>query len=146
MVRELLSFLSVGVFSSLVLVSENQMNLRSALEVFPTQSRAALVVCVRASGQLGLRWSAPLQVNSRVCEPNASFTPLATPDPLICADIMPEQVGCAGPPETLRIDGSWLPMGVKGKPLVVFMRDQRGVYDAATVLPDRDSAWTFAPP
>ncbi len=146
MIRGLLSFLGVGLFSSLVLVTENQANLRSALEVFPPESKAAFVVCVRATGQLGLWWSAPLYSNSKRCEYNASFTPLATSEPLICADIMPLQVGCAGPPGTMSIDGSLLPMGVKGAQLIIYTRDSHGTHEAQIVAPDSASIWRFTPP
>ncbi|MEK7648265.1 MAG: hypothetical protein AAB384_04535 [Patescibacteria group bacterium] len=146
MIRMVLGLASVGVFSSLVVVSNNPMSLRSLLVVFPTTSQAALVVCVRASGQLGLRWSAPLYVNGRACDPSASFTPLATPEPLICADIMPEQLGCAGSPGTVRLDGAVLPMPMQGQPLLVFARDTHGALSTTVVTPDDASTWTFAAP
>ena len=147
MLRELLSTLLLSTFGSLVLIVEPQeSNLRSALEVFPPESKAAFVVCVRGSGQMGLWWSAPLSANDRRCEYSASFTPLATSEPLICADIMPTQVGCAGPPEIMSIDGSSLPIGVKDSTLIVYSRNNQGAHEVLIITPDASSVWRFIPP
>jgi hypothetical protein len=146
MIRKGLLFLSIIVFGFAVFANMPEVPLRSGLDVFPADSNAAFVVCVHATGEPGFKWSAPLEINNIACQISVGFVALFTPGRLVCADIMPTHLGCTGLPGVMQIDGSHLPIGMKGKLLLLYTRDAHGTHENRVIVPDSKHVWRFAPP